>query len=117
MPRDERDFYARLGRVVRDLRQARQLTQDQLAERMQLRRTSITNIEQGTQGVSSYSLVRLAEALGADPGEMLDAAAGTSETELEDFLSYAISDQPLQAWVRTIASAAASSSTPAGPRS
>lgn len=107
MRTDEREFYARLGRLVKELRQARQLTQDQLAERLQLRRTSITNIELGTQGVSGYSLVRLAEALGADPGELLDTAATPSEAGVEVLLAHSVSDVPLKTWVRTITQDAA----------
>jgi len=106
VPRDEREFYRRLGGVVRELRRSRHLTQDQLAERLGLQRTSVTNMEQGAQGVSAYSLVRLAEALGADPGEILDAAAHLPDHAVEEFLTRSVSDEPLQAWVRTITQSA-----------
>lgn len=98
---DEEALYRALGTAVRRLRLARGLTQDQLAERLELRRTSITNIELGDQGVTAYSLIRLARALGVSPGELLDAALAGTETDL-DSLAAGVGHLPLQSWVRSI---------------
>ena len=49
-PLNERDeFYAEVGRRVRMAREAAGLTQDALADQVELSRTSVTNIEKGRQ--------------------------------------------------------------------
>jgi len=47
------------------------MKQDQLAQAVGLSRTSITNIERGRQGVQAFILARIADVLGAPPGELL----------------------------------------------
>lgn len=47
------------------------LTQEDLSRRVGLSRTSITNMEQGTQHVSLHHLFDLASALGITPNELL----------------------------------------------
>ena len=63
--------YAEFGRLVRGHRQHLNLTQVQLAERVGLSRTSITNIERGTQHISLHQLFLLASAVGVAPQELL----------------------------------------------
>jgi transcriptional regulator with XRE-family HTH domain len=75
-------FYKEFGRRVREARTSkdgtRTLTQEALARRLGLTRTSITNIEKGYQGVPLHTLVELAKALGVAPGDLLpqDVAEG-----------------------------------------
>jgi transcriptional regulator with XRE-family HTH domain len=60
-------FYAEVGRRVRLARERAGLTQDALAGRVSLSRTSVTNIEKGRQKVLLHTLCNLADALGVTP--------------------------------------------------
>lgn len=66
-------FYASLGRLIRDLRHRRGLTQAQLGSRISpcVTRASIANIEAGKQGILTHTLVQLAEVLRVAPGALL----------------------------------------------
>ncbi len=57
------DILARLGRTVRMKRIALKLTQEELAEKAELHRTYIADIERGTRNVSLRNIERLALAL------------------------------------------------------
>ncbi len=63
---DERDIYRDFGRRLRALRDARGLTQEQLAEMAGLDRTYIGDAELGKRNPSLKSIDKLARALGAD---------------------------------------------------
>ncbi len=63
----------KLGDIVRELREARGLTQTQLAERAQVALSYVTVIEAGQQGSpSSQILQRLAKALGVPAKRLLE---------------------------------------------
>jgi transcriptional regulator with XRE-family HTH domain len=64
-------IYGEFGRLVRGHRQRLKLTQDQLAERVGLSRTSITNIETGRQKVLLHQLFQIAESLEITPDALL----------------------------------------------
>jgi transcriptional regulator with XRE-family HTH domain len=64
-------FYAAFGAKLRRAREDAHLTQKQLADRVDLPRTSITNIEGGRQRIALHQLVQFAEALGVEPLELL----------------------------------------------
>ena len=64
-------IYTRFGRELRRVRKQRKMTQDDLAQRVNLGRTSIVNIESGRQRVHLHTLVDLAEALEVSPTELL----------------------------------------------
>lgn len=57
------DFYAALGARIRLLREDRDYTQRELADLVGLKRTSITNVERGTQRLMADQLVAVARAL------------------------------------------------------
>ena len=59
------------GRRLKDLRGA--MSQEELATRAKLSRTSIVNIERGRQGVSLVTLYSLAAALNVTPAVLLPA--------------------------------------------
>lgn len=59
-----------LGREIRRLRQARDLSQTALAQRINYHRVSVTQVEMGRQDLSRQFVERLEDALGA-PGELL----------------------------------------------
>lgn len=64
-------LYRRFGSRVRALREEKNVTQDELAKRVDLSRTSITNIERGRQRVLLHQMVGIAQALDADPTELI----------------------------------------------
>jgi transcriptional regulator with XRE-family HTH domain len=73
-------FYREFGELLRARRKSAGLTQSAVAERVGLKRTSITNMEKGRQHVQLHQLFRLASALGAQPEELLPSAgAGAQE--------------------------------------
>ncbi|MEQ8674156.1 MAG: helix-turn-helix transcriptional regulator [Aggregatilineales bacterium] len=56
-------LYPTLGKNIRDARIRAQMTQDDLAKSLGLQRTSITNIESGSQKIQLHTLYMLASAL------------------------------------------------------
>lgn len=60
------------GRKVRDLRQAKGVSQEELAALAGVHRTYIGMIERGEKNVTLLTLLRLAEALGATPADLLE---------------------------------------------
>ena len=64
-------FYRSLGAAIRQRRSTLGMTQENLASRANLRRTTVTNIERGTQAVFVHQLVDLAKALGVAPAVFL----------------------------------------------
>lgn len=64
-------FYAEFGAKLRLARENAGLTQKELAERVELPRTSVTNIEHGRQRIALHQLVQLASALGTEPLDLL----------------------------------------------
>lgn len=58
-------LYKELGRRLRDYRKGR-FTQEALADKIGLERTSITNIERGAQKVPLHTLYRICNALSID---------------------------------------------------
>ena len=74
------DWRLRLGGHLRALREARQLTQEQLAERVEVDPGHIANLERGKTAPSMASLLRLAEALAIPPSAILTALDSPAET-------------------------------------
>jgi transcriptional regulator with XRE-family HTH domain len=72
-------LYREFGEILRAHRKAAGLTQSEVAERVQLQRTSITNIEKGRQHVPLHQLFRLASAVGAEPADLLPHASAAEE--------------------------------------
>ena len=64
-------LYREFGRKLRKARLEADLTQRDVARRVGLQRTSITNIERGTQHISLHQLFLLASAVGVAPQELL----------------------------------------------
>lgn len=73
------DLYAQFGRQLRTARREARLTQQEVAERMGLTRTSVTNIERGIQHISLRQLYLLAAAVGLHPAELLPSPGESSE--------------------------------------
>jgi transcriptional regulator with XRE-family HTH domain len=67
-------IYRVFGARLRELREEKSVTQEELARRVDLSRTSITNIEKGRQRVMLHQMVDLARALEAEPQTLLPAS-------------------------------------------
>lgn len=79
MPRRGVALNAAFAERLRDIRRQKALSQDALARRADLSRTSITNIERSRQHVSLDVLYRLADALGVEPQELLPERTAVRE--------------------------------------
>jgi len=64
-------FYTELGQRVRARRKELRLSQEALAERLGLARTSVANLETGSQRIGAEVLVKIAAALAVDVGALL----------------------------------------------
>ena len=60
------------GQNVRKQREARDFTQEVLAERAELDRTYISDIERGTRNLGIENVVRLAAALGVTSAKLME---------------------------------------------
>ena len=63
--------YALVGAAIKARRESIGMSQDVLASKVGLSRTSVTNIERGRQSVFVHQLISFAEALGIDAPELL----------------------------------------------
>ena len=61
------------GRAIRDFRRGRGVSQEQLGYDSGLHRTYIGGIERGERNPSLANILRIAEALGVSPSELLAA--------------------------------------------
>ncbi len=64
-----------LGSHVAVLRKQKNLTQEQLADKVEVHRTYIGFIEQGKRNPLAWNLFRIAEALEVDPRSLFDPFA------------------------------------------
>jgi transcriptional regulator with XRE-family HTH domain len=60
-----------LGRRLRVFREAKGVSQEQLAFETGVNRTYIGNLERGRINPTLYNIMRVAEAVGVDPGELV----------------------------------------------
>ncbi len=65
------DVYAEVGRLIRAARRAADVTQEELARRLRMNRTSVTNIEAGRQSVQVHTLLQIATVLDVAPADLL----------------------------------------------
>jgi DNA-binding XRE family transcriptional regulator len=68
---EDRRYLRQLGLRVRVLRTARELTQDQLADRAGLDRTYVSRLERGQHNLTVLTLLRLTQALDVPTKEVL----------------------------------------------
>ena len=97
--KNERRFYAEVGKRIRTARQARSMTQEALATLVSLTRTSITNIEKGRQKFPLHTLAELAAALHVPPSALLPGNCDPDDAALD----LALEGRPVeeQAWIRS----------------
>jgi transcriptional regulator with XRE-family HTH domain len=73
------DLAPRVGRVVRQLREASGLSQEELAAEAGLHRTYISLVERGKRNITVDALSQIAEALGVYPSRLIAEAEKDSE--------------------------------------
>lgn len=73
-----------LGRAIRELRRSAGISQEGLADRALLHRTYVGGIERGERNVSFGNLLRLANALGVRPSELLARSERLSRAAIND---------------------------------
>ena len=78
-------FYEEVGRRIRDARTQRKprLTQEELAEGVNLTRTSITNLEKGRQKFLLHTLADIAAVLQVHPASLLPEAPNDGQKQLD----------------------------------
>lgn len=67
----ERDPYREFGRRVRALRERARVSQERLAESAGVHRTYVGSVERGERNISLHNILRLADALGVDPADLV----------------------------------------------
>lgn len=77
-------LYRLFGSRVRELREEKNVTQDELAKRVDLSRTSITNIERGRQRVLLHQMMEIAVALDAKPTDLIPPADSNPKAPLRE---------------------------------
>jgi transcriptional regulator with XRE-family HTH domain len=78
--RDIDSLYRAFGKLVqRNRKRQPGLTQEKLGEKVNLSRTSITNIEKGRQHIALHQLFAIAEALKTRPEALLPAPVDVTE--------------------------------------
>jgi transcriptional regulator with XRE-family HTH domain len=98
-----RRFYEEVGRRLRRARLDAGLTQQELAEQVELSRASIANIEAGRQQFPLHALILFARALKVKPAslmpspELLEAEPVLPNAEMIEGL-----DEDSQRWVRRV---------------
>jgi transcriptional regulator with XRE-family HTH domain len=92
------DFLEAFGRAVRQLRRERGMTQAELATRLSLGRTSITNLEKGRQSPPLSLLPEIAGALGVDPLRLVAIAGQVGGDADASTLTATVHDKDLRRW-------------------
>jgi transcriptional regulator with XRE-family HTH domain len=87
---DRKSFYLSVGKKVKQARENRNITQEELASKVSLSRTSITNIEQGRQQFMAHTLIEIATALAVSPTSLLPEI----NTKFADTLDDKLKDLP-----------------------
>lgn len=101
--KDLENFYVRLGSRIRQVREEKEVTQETLARRVNLSRTSITNLEKGRQKLLLHTFLKIASALRVNP-EILLAQVWQEDLEQrveEEIKKYA---PDTQEWIKSIVS-------------
>lgn len=89
-------FYDEFGQKLKIARRGARLSQDQLATRVALSRTSITNIEHGRQHIPLHLLIELSDALGVAPASLLPTRVSQTRVGLPAGL-----DANVKSWVES----------------
>ena len=83
MRKSDQNFFKNLGKRIRELRKARLLTQEELAELANLHPTYIGAIERGEKNLSIQTLLKIAEGLEVEINDLLAPISGQAAGERE----------------------------------
>jgi transcriptional regulator with XRE-family HTH domain len=75
-----REVLRRLGDRIRDLREARGLSQSELAALAGLHRTYIGGVERGERNVSALNLIAIARGLGVEVGNLFHGVLDSGDS-------------------------------------
>lgn len=90
-------FYQELGRRIKEARTKGRLTQEVLANKVSLTRTTVTNIEKGRQQLLVHTLVDIAEVLQVTPESLLPEPQSSSIDKL-----LTVETPQAQEWIRRV---------------
>lgn len=65
-------IFTKFGRILKEKRQEKKLTQEELADLASIHRTYIAGIERGFRNPSLKNIIRLSKALKIDPKELFE---------------------------------------------
>lgn len=102
MAKPQGEFYAQLGRALRDARKAKGITQEQLARAVGLSRPSVVNIERGKQPLQVHAFVDIARAIGARPSDLIPENALLLPSALEGSKEIQRLSKEKRQWVASI---------------
>ena len=91
---NEKQLYQAIGKKIRGARENAKLTQSELAQRVELARTSITNIENGQQKIQVYTLYAIANVLNISVMNLLP-----EEKSIEERLSEELRYEEERDWI------------------
>lgn len=77
-------IYVEIGKRVFDARTRKGFTQEQLANQINLKRTSITNIEKGRQQLLVHMLIKIADALDTNIDQLIPRNKTKKSNQLDN---------------------------------
>lgn len=72
MPKRKDSFLRWFGGRIRELRQQKELSQEELAQRAEIDRTYVGGVERGERNLSLLNIKKLADALGVKAKDIFD---------------------------------------------
>jgi transcriptional regulator with XRE-family HTH domain len=72
-----------MGEIIKRIRKLKGISQDELAEKLNLTRTSVVNIEKGRQGISVEHIWGIAAVMNINPSELFPKTYGSVNLLLE----------------------------------
>ena len=99
---DHKELYTQVGQRLRKAREDLGITQKELASRIGLTRTSVTNVELGNQAMLLHTLLDWARVLKIDLAEVLGDLTFSQKkgTEIESILEGRPVDE--QNWIKSV---------------
>ncbi len=88
--------YKVIGLRLKQARQHKKLTQEQLAEKLDVSIAFLSRVERGNIDVSLKRLSEICELLDVTEGEILNGSSTTSKNYLSDELSYLLKNCPAE---------------------
>lgn len=97
---DHDRLYALIGERIRSIRDAQtpRMSQEDLAQVLNLKRTSITNIESGQQRLTLEAIYRLCEHFGLEVSDLVPSISDVTHAEAQPFV---VGGQAQQLGVKT----------------